>query len=247
MEEERKKVNATVEKLKKKSVAKHLSTSTVLLALLMLIWFAQSSLFFTFGGHKYVFYAMIILHSFVIVFGILLIYEQHSKLIFGSKCIIESLFILLCLLDFGFILTSRTIFSGCRQNMPRVAECEHTTDEIPQDILLLFMFLPILFSIIFQRVKRNCIIFCWLLVVTVITLNIALLDKKDSISSLFFYAPISFIVLMESRRQNLEMFLIAQKLEKSLEDNETNAELHATELRHMIANVAHDLKTVCYL
>jgi hypothetical protein len=84
----------------------------------------------------------------------------------------------------------------------------------------------------------------WLSIVAFLLVIILWFNLYNSTVSLIFYVPISLIILTESRRQNLEVFFITQKLEKSLEDNEANAELHATELRHMIANVAHDLKTV---
>jgi signal transduction histidine kinase len=61
------------------------------------------------------------------------------------------------------------------------------------------------------------------------------------------YAILGGMLLYENQRQNLQLFVLAEKLTHSLEENERLAdETHATELRHMIANVAHDLKTVSF-
>eukprot|EP01034_Spumella_vulgaris_P034241 gene34241-biopygen29168 len=52
------------------------------------------------------------------------------------------------------------------------------------------------------------------------------------------------LVLYESQRQNMSLFLLTQNQENLLLENERLAdETHANELRHMIDNVAHDLKT----
>ena len=62
---------------------------------------------------------------------------------------------------------------------------------------------------------------------------------------LVIYFCYSLIILYDNQRQNLSIFFLAEKLKFSLGENERLAdETHASELRHMIANVAHDLKTV---
>jgi hypothetical protein len=55
------------------------------------------------------------------------------------------------------------------------------------------------------------------------------------------------LMLIEMRRQNITYFFVSQRLEVLLSENERLAdESLANELRHMIGNVAHDLKTVSY-
>eukprot|EP01034_Spumella_vulgaris_P044660 gene44660-biopygen37992 len=52
------------------------------------------------------------------------------------------------------------------------------------------------------------------------------------------------MVVYEAQRQSMSLFLVSQNQENLLLENERLAdETHATELRHMIGNVAHDLKT----
>jgi hypothetical protein len=56
------------------------------------------------------------------------------------------------------------------------------------------------------------------------------------------------LVVIDISIRNIVIFLTTKKLKKLLFDTEQSAErAHAVEMRHMIANVAHDLKTVsCY-
>jgi signal transduction histidine kinase len=50
--------------------------------------------------------------------------------------------------------------------------------------------------------------------------------------------------LYENYRQDLILYFIVKRQRKLLAENKQFGEDQATELRHMIANVAHDLKTV---
>lgn len=66
-----------------------------------------------------------------------------------------------------------------------------------------------------------------------------------SVASIFFYMTMCMCVCYEYRRQSVSKFILNQNLVLALRENERMAqETHATEMRHMIANVAHDLKTV---
>lgn len=54
-------------------------------------------------------------------------------------------------------------------------------------------------------------------------------------------------LLGELHYQRVQGFLNRKKVQQLLEDNEKNADAnHAMEMRHMISNVAHDLKTVSF-
>ncbi|RYH29112.1 HAMP domain-containing histidine kinase [archaeon] len=60
---------------------------------------------------------------------------------------------------------------------------------------------------------------------------------------------VSVVLIMEVHRQSYALFFTHRKLSDALKERQQAAdEENATEMRHMIANVAHDLKTVslCY-
>jgi signal transduction histidine kinase len=50
-------------------------------------------------------------------------------------------------------------------------------------------------------------------------------------------------MLYENQRQNLILYFVVKRQRKLLAENKQLSEETTTELRHMIANVAHDLKT----
>lgn len=72
-----------------------------------------------------------------------------------------------------------------------------------------------------------------------------LLNIRQTTPFLCLYFAYSIIILYDNQRQNVSLFFVAEKLKFTLDENNRLAdETHASELRHMIANVAHDLKTV---
>ena len=69
----------------------------------------------------------------------------------------------------------------------------------------------------------------------------------DNLSTFGAILPFSTFLLYEIYRQKISLFLLTQSQKNLLEENERlAAETHANELRHMIGNVAHDLKTVSF-
>jgi hypothetical protein len=73
-------------------------------------------------------------------------------------------------------------------------------------------------------------------------------SATNSLPIFIFYIPFSLIVLIEGRRRELYQFFLCQRYKQLLDENERSSnEHHATELRQMIGNVAHDLKTVSFI
>lgn len=58
------------------------------------------------------------------------------------------------------------------------------------------------------------------------------------------YVPLSLICIFEIHRQNVFQFLVLKQQQTLLDQNKQLAEETHNELRFMIANMAHDLKTV---
>ena len=57
----------------------------------------------------------------------------------------------------------------------------------------------------------------------------------------------ALFIMYESRYFQMTLYFMYVSLKQVIEENEKKAdEVHATELRHMIGNVAHDLKTVSF-
>jgi signal transduction histidine kinase len=72
-------------------------------------------------------------------------------------------------------------------------------------------------------------------------------NLTDSLPSFIYFIPICMTVMYEHRIFTIELFLVTQRQEQLLVENERLAEeTRANELRSMIGNVAHDLKTVYF-
>ncbi len=79
----------------------------------------------------------------------------------------------------------------------------------------------------------------------VILLSFVLTNLRDALPVFSWLVPMYFLGIYEFKRQNLSTFLTAQKLEDFENQNERlEKELQSSVLKHLIGNVAHDLKTV---
>jgi signal transduction histidine kinase len=106
---------------------------------------------------------------------------------------------------------------------------------------------PIANSIIFKNLPIIHVYVSWLASLVVIALFIGIAGATQSIPALLLYLPFSGAFLMENYRQDLILFHVVKSQKKLLLENKQMSDEMATELRHMIANVAHDLKTVPFL
>ncbi len=112
------------------------------------------------------------------------------------------------------------------------------------DLVLLTMS-PLLLSIVFHSTEWFTTFCCWVNGIGFLLYRNWSDFSIYSATSFFMYSLLSLAISYEYRRQSLAKFLLAQNLKLQIEENvRMCAELHATEMRHMIANVAHDLKTV---
>lgn len=118
----------------------------------------------------------------------------------------------------------------------------HKVDAYP----LLFMLTPVLISSVFRetlfelQIMNHCIVIIIALIVTILwnynSINIGALI-------VWFFGGWSIIV--DLHIHNVASFLTSHQLRETLLEKERNADrVAATEMRHMIGNVAHDLKTV---
>lgn len=111
--------------------------------------------------------------------------------------------------------------------------------------VITLLLIPIAFAVIWRGSDFH--ISLALLVSAIIEIIIALVFSRAylSISWCICFTACAFVMLVEIRRYALISFVNHLLLKNALEENERMSEaMHANEMRHMIANVAHDLKTV---
>ncbi len=160
----------------------------------------------------------------------------------------ESFWVLMTCVSYSMSIAV-VVSSGECQNgddFVRAQGCNYNDDQMPLDMTMISIILPIMLSAIAKGAKWEFIVmsfvvnFCCLLFL-MFYFNLA----ASSLASLLSFLPFCLVVMYETQRQNVALFLMTQSQQNLLEENERLAdEVHANELRHMIGNVAHDLKTV---
>jgi signal transduction histidine kinase/FixJ family two-component response regulator len=118
------------------------------------------------------------------------------------------------------------------------------TNGLPEGIAVLSLMLPIIVYVVFKGVRfrhvilANCILFA-------VDLYLMIHYKlRQSWLPIVFGFAFSMFVTSEYHRQCWHNFFITFRLQHALSENARMAEeIKGNELRHMIGNVAHDLKT----
>jgi hypothetical protein len=89
------------------------------------------------------------------------------------------------------------------------------------------------------------VFFAWTMNFVALLTVIYVYNTTVSIGAFFAVSMVTFLNLCEYQRQKISMFFLSQELIGSQNENERlEKENRASELKHLIGNVAHDLKTV---
>lgn len=116
---------------------------------------------------------------------------------------------------------------------------------LPIDSVVALMVMPLTFCVVLRGSSFLVHLITWLLTLGFLVATAAFVRIDQNLPFFIAFAPTSLILLYESERQNKVIFLVTERLSFLLEENERLAdETHANELRHMVGNVAHDLRTV---
>lgn len=98
---------------------------------------------------------------------------------------------------------------------------------------------------VMRDTPSQAIVSSWVICLAVSLLCCIQTHDKEQLVTLLLYAMASFVIFFDCVEQNRKMAEIVSKLQNTLQENEKLAvEAQAVELRAMIGNVAHDLKTV---
>ncbi len=118
----------------------------------------------------------------------------------------------------------------------------------PVDSAVPLMLIPIFFCCVMREMRIVLTIVAWSIVMFTLIYCTCLLPSFMSIYALIIYGLASYAIMLDSFKQYLLLYLLSRQLKKTIEVNqELTNQNKATEMRHMIANVAHDLKTVSRL
>ncbi len=128
-------------------------------------------------------------------------------------------------------------------------QCSSNADDVNMNVLV-FMFIPYVLTHFYSEITLEWHLFFHItsMILSFIVLSITTDDHEHSS---IIYAIISgwliigVILLYEHYYQQLSVFLMAYRNQQTIEEKDRDADRRsAAEMRHMIGNVAHDLKTV---
>lgn len=105
--------------------------------------------------------------------------------------------------------------------------------------------LPFATFFLIRDTNIPAMIAAWSMCVATLAVTSWLIQSYDYVYSTICYSLIAGFIFIDTAKQNRRIFMLMKKLQVTLKVNEKLAvEAQALELRAMIGNVAHDLKTV---
>jgi hypothetical protein len=103
--------------------------------------------------------------------------------------------------------------------------------------------IPFLLMVILYE-PRLCFIFLCIIDVAILFIYL-LLDSYQNYLPVMVAGGVFLLLFYDLHHQRIRAFLANRRMKAMLRERERNEEInHATEMRHMIGNIAHDLKTV---
>jgi hypothetical protein len=118
---------------------------------------------------------------------------------------------------------------------------------LPVESVVMLLIQPILNSISFKSLRFEYVLASWVFIMSVLFTAVGVTGATQTLPALLMYVPLSLIGMFETHRQDLILYFIVKSQRKLLAENKQMSEERTTEMRHMIANVAHDLKTVSFV
>jgi hypothetical protein len=120
--------------------------------------------------------------------------------------------------------------------------------QMQEDLEIIVLVLPFFLTMIVKGAKWSFIVLSFVGCFCSMVFIMFHFDLTVSLTSFLMFTPFCILVLYENQRQSLALFLSAQNQEDLFVEVERLAEeTRSSELRQMIGNVAHDLKTVRFL
>jgi hypothetical protein len=159
-------------------------------------------------------------------------------------------------LFYSLRLVMRATYGQCEGSITWYCNPYGDMNDLPKDTFLAVIMIPILFAMILKTNNWPTLVSEWFISSSALIFAVYSARAWAIAPVTAVMIVISILMTIGNRRQNLSIFTLTRDLEsktieKSLEmDIKMNsmdkiaAEKSATEMRHMIGNVAHDLKTV---
>ena len=117
-------------------------------------------------------------------------------------------------------------------------------NSLPLDTLFYLMLTPIMYLELFPYVSLQAILISWSTVVVSISACIYAFNADNTLVVFAFYIPTSLLFMYKKRNERYRSFLEKETYETRIEEVETQSVKNDKEMKHMLSNVTHDMKTV---
>jgi hypothetical protein len=148
------------------------------------------------------------------------------------------------------IINIRRVYQGqCSADTPWISiwSCNPNgkSNGIPFDSFFIMLLIPIVFVVVLRETNFLCVFLCWFIVVSTLLTCVIMLGSAHPSLALIFYFVFSSVIIIDAYNQYILLFTLGRKLKERLEENQRLSDQEkAIQMRNMIANIAHDLKTV---
>lgn len=181
-------------------------------------------------------------------------YIKEKAEIQKAVTFLEVFWLLLTNLSLDLMIISTCEVGPCPETVSNFGwdGCNRAVEhQMPEALMIAAMMAPVILHMTIKGVDFKYVLCTWCINMGVMTTCMVYYDMYFSYGAFFSFFPFSLVAMFENQRQNLSIFHLTQAQQELLIENErVAAENHTTEMRHMIGNVAHDLKTVsvceCY-
>ncbi len=181
-------------------------------------------------------------------FGAIILSYSTSKSWKKLSDQIQAVLYLSLVVAMSLIMIRRTLEGNCtKTNFIQLWSCNPSASykSYPLDSATILMIIPIIFSCVMRETRIGLSMAGWSIVLFTLIYCTCLLPSPSSVFRLIVYAIVSFVIMLDSFKQYLLLFMLSRQLKRTIEANQRLADQNkTTEMRHLIANVAHDLKTV---
>jgi hypothetical protein len=158
-------------------------------------------------------------------------------------------FTALCLL-FSFVLILRTSSHQCTRNVHYIdwsCNSYYEVDVFPMDTAFVLMLIPIISSITNKERSLKVTLCLWIVVFSTLVICAALLNSFRSSILIIHFIFISIIIMGETLQLQAYLNTVSTTLRRQMEESQQlKDEKRMSQMKDVIGNVAHDLKTVSY-
>lgn len=162
---------------------------------------------------------------------------------------IESFWIIGCAVDLSLVCVTIVHNGLCPASFEHVQiarGCNYSGDlhEVPMDLICALFFAPMICMVVLKGGSFVSVIIAVAINTITLLTTMYLGNMHFEGPIIILFCPMCVLVLYEFQRQGISVFLLSQSQQVLLEEIDRLSNQTAKELRSMIGNVAHDLKTV---